>query len=91
MQIGNITISQDLQPFVIAEVGHNHQGDLETCKKLIKAAADAGASAVKLQKRENRDLFTPDAFNAPYLSENSFGPTYGEHREFLEFDEAQYR
>lgn len=91
MQIGNITISQDSPPFVIAEVGHNHQGDIETCKKLIKAAADAGASAVKLQKRENRDLFTPDAFNAPYLSENSFGSTYGEHREFLEFDEAQYR
>jgi sialic acid synthase len=91
MLIGNIDISKDSRPFVIAEVGHNHQGDLETCKKLIRAAAEAGASAVKLQKRENFELFTPDAFNAPYLSENSFGTTYGEHREFLEFNEAEYK
>jgi N-acetylneuraminate synthase/sialic acid synthase len=91
MKIGNFEITEGSQPFVIAEIGHNHQGDLDTCMKLIRAAADAGASAVKLQKRENKTLFTPEAFNAPYLSENAFGPTYGEHREFLEFDEHEYR
>jgi sialic acid synthase len=91
MQIGNIEFSVDSRPFVIAEIGHNHQGNLETCKQLIKAAAEAGASAVKLQKRENRDLFTPELFNSSYPSENAFGNTYGEHREFLEFDENQYR
>lgn len=50
----------------------------------------AGASAVKLQKRSNRSLFTKDYFERPYNSENSFGDTYGEHREFLEFDRQQY-
>ena len=90
MKIGHIDVSQESQPFVIAEVGHNHQGDLETCKKLIKAAADSGASAVKLQKRDNKELFTPEAFNSPYLSENAFGLTYGAHREFLEFSEEEY-
>lgn len=91
MKIGSFEITESSKPFVIAEIGHNHQGDVETCKKLIKAAADAGASAVKLQKRGNKTLFTPEAFDAPYLSENAFGSTYGEHREFLEFDEFEYR
>jgi N-acetylneuraminate synthase/sialic acid synthase len=91
MRIGNLFVDRTSKPFVIAELGHNHQGDLETCLKMIRAAAQAGASAVKLQKRSNVDLFTPAAFNAPYLSENAFGDTYGSHRSFLEFGEDQYR
>ena len=57
---------------------------------MIKAAADAGATAVKLQKRNNKTLFTRDYYNQIYNSENSFGATYGEHRENLEFDRDQY-
>lgn len=90
MKIGNQIIGENSAAFVIAELGHNHQGDLETCLKLIRAAALAGASAVKLQKRSNRSMFTPTAFNAPYSSENAYGETYGLHREFLEFDKYQY-
>ena len=78
-------------PLVIAELGHNHQGNLETCLQMIRAAAFSGASAVKLQKRSNRDLFTKEAFDAPYNSENAYGPTYGLHREALEFGEAEYK
>ena len=78
-------------PFVIAELGHNHQGNLETCLQMIRAAAFSGASAVKLQKRSNRDLFTKAAFDAPYNSENAYGPTYGLHREALEFGESEYK
>lgn len=78
-------------PFVIAELGHNHQGNLETCLQMIRAAAFSGASAVKLQKRSNRDLFTKEAFDAAYNSENAYGPTYGLHREALEFGEAEYK
>lgn len=78
-------------PFVIAELGHNHQGNLETCLQMIRAAAFSGASAVKLQKRSNIDLFTKNAFDAPYNSENAYGPTYGLHREALEFGEAEYK
>jgi len=86
----NITIFDDSKCFVIAEIGHNHQGNVELCKQMIKAAFDAGASAVKLQKRSNKDLFTKQYFDRPYNSENSFGATYGEHRENLEFDRDQY-
>ena len=86
----NISISDDSKCFVIAEIGHNHQGNVELCKQMIKAAFDAGATAVKLQKRSNKNLFTEQYFDRPYNSENSFGATYGEHRENLEFDRDQY-
>jgi sialic acid synthase len=91
ISFGGQVISDDSPPFVIAELGHNHQGNLETCLQMIRAAAFAGASAVKLQKRNNRELFTSEAFNSPYNSENAFGSTYGEHREALEFGESEYR
>ena len=57
---------------------------------MIQAAARAGANAVKFQKRDNQALFTPEAYNAPYESENAFGATYGEHREALEFGRDDY-
>ncbi|MGH8188594.1 MAG: N-acetylneuraminate synthase family protein, partial [Steroidobacteraceae bacterium] len=57
----------------------------------FKEAKLAGASAVKLQKRNNRGLYTKAAYNKPYDNENSFGATYGEHREFLEFGQKEYR
>jgi len=90
IQLQNITIDDNSKCFVIAEIGHNHQGNVESCKQLIKAAVDAGASAVKLQKRSNKSLFTKEYFDRPYNSENSFGDTYGEHRENLEFGKDQY-
>jgi sialic acid synthase len=77
--------------YVVAEIGHNHQGNLDTAKALFLAARDAGADAVKLQKRENRMLFTRVLYEQPYDHENSFGPTYGTHREALELGEFEYR
>ena len=90
-QVDGKVYNDESEPFVIAEIGHNHQGDLGQALKLINAAAAAGASAVKLQKRFNKTLFTPSAFNQPYNSENAFGDTYGQHREYLEFGEVEYR
>ena len=90
LTIDGTAISDDGPSWVIAEIGHNHQGDLEKCKQLFREAKAAGASAVKLQKRDNRSLFTREMFNKPYDHENSFGRTYGEHREFLEFGRAEY-
>ena len=83
-------IGDETECFVIAEIGHNHQGELEKCRELFKAAKECGASAVKLQKRDNRTLFTKAMYEQPYTSENAFAPTYGEHREFLEFGRDEY-
>src|SRR3989338_4857569 len=83
-------ISDDSECYVIAEIGHNHQGSLDQCKRLFKAAKGAGADCVKLQKRDNRALFTREIYDAPYNSENAYAPTYGAHREFLEFGRDEY-
>lgn len=90
LTLGNTTVSDSSECFVIAELGHNHQGDLGKAKQLIDAAHEAGADAVKLQKRDNRTLFTRDYYNRAYSSENSFGETYGQHREHLEFGREEY-
>ncbi len=89
MRINKTLIGKD-KPFVIAEIGSNHQGCLEKCKELFLSAKNAGVDAVKLQKRDNKTLFTSKMFNQPYNSENSFGRTYGEHREYLEFNKIQH-
>lgn len=72
------------KPFIIAEVGQNHQGDLDTAREFIRIFAFEGASAVKFQTRNNKYLFSEDAYMAPYDSENAFAETYGAHREKLE-------
>src|SRR5512132_2683668 len=76
--------------YVIAEIGHNHQGDIEKARQLFHRAKECGVHAVKLQKRDNRSLYTADMYNRPYEHENSFGRTYGDHREFLEFGRREY-
>lgn len=88
--IDGVRVADDTDCFVIAEIGHNHQGSVDKCKALFDAAKTAGASAVKLQKRENHTLYTRDMYEKPYDNENSFGPTYGEHREALEFGWDEY-
>ena len=89
--IGKHQIGDQAPCYVIAEIGHNHQGSVEKARELFREAKLAGAHAVKLQKRDNRGLYTKAAYNKPYDNENSFGPTYGEHREFLEFGAKEYR
>ena len=91
LRIGQHEIGDDTRCFVIAEIGHNHQGSVDKARELFREARLAGAHAVKLQKRDNRALYTRAAYNKPYDNENSFGATYGEHREFLEFGLKEYR
>jgi len=74
----------DGTPFVIAEVGQNHQGDLETAREYIRIYAYEGADAIKFQTRDNKYLFSKNAYEADYASENAFAETYGAHREKLE-------
>lgn len=84
-------INDETDAYVIAEVGHNHQGDLEKAKAMFRAAKECGVNAVKLQKRDNRTLFTRKLFDQPRSDEASFGPTYGLHREALELGRAEYQ
>lgn len=79
-------ITNDGTPFIIAEVGQNHNGDLKLAREYIKVFAYEGADAVKFQTRNNKYLFSKDSYNADYNSENAFAKTYGAHREFLELD-----
>ena len=90
LQLAEHAIHDDSDCFVIAEIGHNHQGSLKQAIELFEKAAECGVDAVKLQKRDNRSLYTTDYYNRPYDHENSFGPTYGEHREVLEFGKVEY-
>lgn len=90
-KVGSHVITDESDSYVIAEIGHNHQGDLEKAKDLFHAAKMAGVHAVKLQKRDNKALFTKAFYNKPYENENSYGKTYGEHREFLEFGKREYK
>ncbi len=70
--------------FVVAEIGNNHQGSLDTAKEMVHAAARAGANAVKFQKRDTRALLTLAGRRKPYGGAASFGATYGAHRDALE-------
>jgi sialic acid synthase len=89
--INGTRIDDDSPPYVIAEIGHDHQGDVWKAKELFDRAKECDASAVKLQTRDNETLFTRDAFNRPYDNENSFGPTYGLHRQALELGPDELR
>lgn len=77
--------------FVIAEIGQNHNGEMKVAKRLIEMAADCGADAVKFQKRDIKYDLTAHEYDRPYDNPNSFGRTYGEHREFLELNKEEHR
>ncbi len=90
LQIGDKVVGDESDCYIIAEVGHNHQGDLAKAKEMFKVAKECGVDAVKLQKRDNKSLYTKALYNMPYDNENSFGATYGDHREALEFGKKEY-
>lgn len=81
------------KPYVIAEIGCNHKGEMELAKELIKVAKIfCNVDAVKFQKRNNKELLTETQYNDPHPNPiNSYGDTYGAHREYLEFDVKQHQ
>ena len=81
------------RPVVIAEIGCNHKGDFELAKQMMSVAkVFCNADVVKFQKRTNKELLTPEEYNTPHPNlANSYGDTYGKHREFLEFSKAQHK
>ena len=90
INFNDVIVNDDSDCYVIAEIGHNHQGDIKKAKEMIKAAADCGVNAVKLQKRDNRALYTKAMFDSPYDNPNSYGETYGIHRNRLELEKDAY-
>ncbi len=80
-------------PKIVAEIGCNHKGDMEIALEMIGVASTfAKCDYVKFQKRSNRELLTAEEFAAPHPNPiHQYGETYGEHREFLEFDLEQHR
>ncbi|GAB4335117.1 MAG: N-acetylneuraminate synthase family protein [Calditrichia bacterium] len=73
---------------LIAEIGCNHKGDINIATEMIKTAAlFCKVDGVKFQKRTPKELLTREEYNAPHPNPtHSYGKTYGEHREYLEFD-----
>ena len=88
IKIGNKTVGENHPVFVIAEIGINHNGDMALAKKLIDSAKEAGADAVKFQKRTVAVVYTPEELGKP--RENPFGPTNGALKRGLEFGQKQY-
>ncbi len=87
---GNRKIGDGHYPYVIAEAGINHNGDLAIAKRLIYEAKRNGADAIKFQKRTIDEMFTHKHLEMPYNKSYSFGKTYGEHKKALEFSDEQY-
>ena len=81
-----------IKPTIIAEIGCNHKGDIQIAKELIKVAKTfCKADIVKFQKRNNKELLSDEQYDEPHPNpENSYGKSYGEHREFLEFNLDQF-
>ena len=79
-------------PKVIAEIGCNHKGEMSIAKELLTIAAQSGVEVAKFQKRNNKELLTQEQYNTPHPNPiNSYGATYGAHREFLEFNVNQHK
>lgn len=89
VSIGQRLIGDSQPCYVIAEIGINHNGDLDIAKRLIKVSKDAGCDAVKFQKRTVDVVYTQDELATP--RENPFGPTNGDLKRGLEFGQADYR
>ena len=90
VKIGNRLVGPGQPCYVIAEIGINHNGDLDVAKQLIKMSAEAGCDAVKFQKRTPELCVPLDQRNV--MRETPWGQmTYMDYRYKVEFDEKQYQ
>lgn len=90
IRIGDRTIGDGQPCFFIAEAGVNHNGSVDVARQLIDVAAEAGADAVKFQKRTPEDILIAEALERRYDTPTALGSTYGEHRERLELSYESY-
>lgn len=85
------SIGDDQPCFIIAEVGQNHNGDMQIARELIDNIAFHRSDAVKFCKRNIRSEMTDEMYHQPYYGPQSFAGTYGKHREALELSPGQHR
>jgi len=85
----NRAIGENEPPFIIAEIGNNHNGSIENALELIKTANNIGVDAVKFQVKNIEKSFSQELLDSSYVNENSFGKTYREHKQALEFSKEQ--
>lgn len=83
-------IGKNHPTFIIAEIGQNHQGSIDTAKILIETAKECGADCVKFQKSCISEKYSRTVLQRPYINQNSWGDTYKAHKECLEFSEQQF-
>jgi sialic acid synthase len=91
INLGGKLIGEDYPCFFIAEAGINHNGEMKYAKQLIDMAHRCGADCVKFQKRTIKRILTKEGLERPYTGARSFGPTYGQHKEFLEMSFNQFK
>lgn len=91
MKILSTNITRDGKAYLIGELGHNHQGDVKRAMSMMSTLKAAGFHAAKLQKRTNYELFTRELYHQPYEGHNSYGATYGAHRNALELSAVEYK
>jgi N-acetylneuraminate synthase len=88
VRIGNRLVGDDQPCFIVAEIGINHNGNIDLAKRLISVAIAAGCDAVKFQKRTIDVVYTAEELAKP--RENPFGPTNGDLKYGLEFEQEDY-
>src|SRR5258707_6307097 len=89
VQVGNKAVGDGQPCYVIAEIGINHNGDIDLAKRLIAVAIAAGCDAVKFQKRTIDVVYSADELAKP--RENPFGTTNGDLKYGLELDHDEYQ
>jgi N-acetylneuraminate synthase len=88
VKVGSRLVGDDEPCFIIAEIGINHSGNIDIAKRLISVAVAAGCDAVKFQKRTINVVYTAEELAKP--RENPFGPTNGDLKYGLEFEQEEY-
>lgn len=90
IQIGRFEVNDSNPAFVIAEIGHNHAGELEKAKSMILSARESGASAVKFQTRHPKEVYSEKEYNRVADNPQWMDSVYGVHREKLEFSPEEW-
>src|SRR3954470_6671456 len=88
-RLGSKTLGADQPCYIIAEIGINHNGDIDLARRMISVAVGAGCDAVKFQKRTVDIVYTPEELAKP--RENPFGLTNGDLKRGLEFGLEEYK